>query len=175
MTTEQTPSAEEGCDMRLKALEKVSNSTFLLFVLSNFWKLIFKNSRSTSSFYAAFLTDIWIPIRLLPAKYEGKMKEKRKGLWLTSWMIFCSSLFSLSSCLDFSSSLLLVDEPVFMVSWASDCHSPRVIRRRIYKSCRCFSYYTCEDFSWMFTSYWRSSSGVSFWTVPFRAWLMIFL
>ena len=54
---------------------------------------------------------------------------------LTSWMIFCSSLFSLSSCLDFSSSLLLVDEPVFMVSWASDCHSPRVTRRRIYETC----------------------------------------
>ena len=50
----------------------------------------------------------------------------------TSWMIFCSSLFSLSSCLDFSSSLLLVDEPVFMVSWVSDCHSPRVISLRIY-------------------------------------------
>lgn len=50
----------------------------------------------------------------------------------TSWMIFCSSLFSRSSCLDFSSSLLLVDEPVFRVSCCSDCHSPRVMRRRIW-------------------------------------------
>ncbi|MEQ2191603.1 hypothetical protein XENOCAPTIV_030858 [Xenoophorus captivus] len=49
----------------------------------------------------------------------------------TSWMIFCSSLFSRSSCLDFSSSLLLVDDPVFRVSCCSDCHSPRVMRRRI--------------------------------------------
>ena len=69
------------------------------------------------------------------------MVFQTEGSQLTSWMIFCSSLFSLSSCLDFSSSLLLVDEPVFMVSWASDCHSPRVIRRRIYETCTCSFYY----------------------------------
>lgn len=57
----------------------------------------------------------------------------RKWRWhRTSWMIFCSSLFSLSSWRDFSSSLLFVDEPVFMVSCWSDCHSPRVISLRIY-------------------------------------------
>ncbi len=55
----------------------------------------------------------------------------RKRRWHTSWMIFCSSLFSLSSWRDFSSSLLFVDEPVFMVSCWSDCHSPRVISLRI--------------------------------------------
>lgn len=46
-------------------------------------------------------------------------------------MIFSSSRFSFSNSRDFSSSLLLVDDPVFMVSCASDCHSPRVISLRI--------------------------------------------
>ncbi|PKU28231.1 hypothetical protein llap_21466 [Limosa lapponica baueri] len=46
-------------------------------------------------------------------------------------MIFSSSRFSFSKRRDFSSSLLLVEEPVFMVSCCSDCHSPRVMRRRI--------------------------------------------
>lgn len=50
----------------------------------------------------------------------------------TSAMIFSSSRFSFSRSRDFSSSLLLVDEPVFIVSCASDCHSPRVISRRIW-------------------------------------------
>lgn len=50
----------------------------------------------------------------------------------TSAMIFSSSRFSFSSSRDFSSSLLFVDEPVFMVSCASDCHSPRVISLRIW-------------------------------------------
>lgn len=50
----------------------------------------------------------------------------------TSAMIFSNSRFSFSNSRDFSSSLLLVDEPVFMVSCASDCHSPRVISLRIW-------------------------------------------
>ena len=50
----------------------------------------------------------------------------------TSAMIFSSSRFSFSNSRDFSSSLLLVDDPVFMVSCASDCHSPRVINLRIW-------------------------------------------
>ena len=51
----------------------------------------------------------------------------------TSAMIFSSSRFSFSNSLDFSSSLLLVEDPVFMVSCASDCHSPRVISLRIWE------------------------------------------
>lgn len=47
-------------------------------------------------------------------------------------MIFSSSRFSFSNSRDFSSSLLLVDDPVFMVSCASDCHSPLVISLRIW-------------------------------------------
>lgn len=50
----------------------------------------------------------------------------------TSAMIFSNSRFSFSNSRDFSSSLLLVDDPVFMVSCASDCHSPRVISLRIW-------------------------------------------
>lgn len=50
----------------------------------------------------------------------------------TSAMIFSSSRFSFSNSRDFSSSLLLVEDPVFMVSCASDCHSPRVISLRIW-------------------------------------------
>lgn len=50
----------------------------------------------------------------------------------TSAMIFSSSRFSFSNSRDFSSSLLLVEDPVFMVSCASDCHSPRVINLRIW-------------------------------------------
>ncbi len=56
--------------------------------------------------------------------------KERKGA-RASWMIFWSSLFSRSSCLDFSSSLLLVDEPVFSVSCCSVCTPPRVTKRRI--------------------------------------------
>lgn len=66
------------------------------------------------------------------SRAPGKVEER----FCTSWMIFCSSLFSRSSCLDFSSSLLLVEEPVFSVSCCSDCHSPRVMRRRIWPAAK---------------------------------------